>query len=221
VAAVREGRAIYDNIRKVVDYLVAGNLSEITVVLASLLLFPGLGVPLLPLQLLWINLLTDGLPAVALGVDAPDPTLMARAPRRRTDRLLGAAHVGLLAGRAALIATASVASLAIVRFGWGQSWEAARSVMFTVLVVAHLVYAYGVRRPGTGRNPWLIVAVFGGIALQLLVVSWPAAHALFATRSATVGDWVLVAVAGSLPLLMMRAIARFTRTDFVPRRRAR
>src|SRR6266581_1105191 len=175
VAAVREGRAIYDNIRKVVDYLVAGNLSEITVVLAALLLFPGLGVPLLPLQLLWINLLTDGLPAVALGVDAPDPWLMARAPRRREDRMLGPGHVGLLAGRAMLIAAASVASLAIARFAWGQSWEAARSVMFTVLVVAHLVYAYGVRRPGTRRNPWLIGAVFGRIALQLLVVSWPVA----------------------------------------------
>ncbi len=221
VAAVREGRAIYDNIRKVVDYLVAGNLSEITVVLAALLLFPGLGVPLLPLQLLWINLLTDGLPAVALGVDAPDPWLMARAPRRREDRMLGPGHVGLLAGRAMLIAAASVASLAIARFAWGQSWEAARSVMFTVLVVAHLVYAYGVRRPGTRRNPWLIGAVFGGIALQLLVVSWPVAHSLFATRSATPGDWVLVAVAGSLPLVLMRAIAAVTETDFVPRRAGR
>jgi Ca2+-transporting ATPase len=220
VAAVREGRAIYDNIRKVVDYLVAGNLSEITVVLASLLLFPGLGVPLLPLQLLWINLLTDGMPAVALGVDAPDPSLMARSPRSRDDRMLGSAHVALLAGRALLIAAASVASLAIARFAWGQSWEAARSVMFTVLVVAHLVYAYGVRRPGTGRNPWLMGAVAGGIALQLLVVSWPAAHALFATRSATLADWVLVAVAGTLPLLLMHAIAAITGTDFVPRRTA-
>lgn len=71
VAAVREGRGIYDNIRKVIDYLTAGNLSEITVVVLGLLLFPELGVPLLPLQLLWVNLLTDGLPAIALGVDPP------------------------------------------------------------------------------------------------------------------------------------------------------
>jgi Ca2+-transporting ATPase len=218
VAAVREGRAIYDNIRKVVDYLVAGNLSEILVVLASLLLFPGLGIPLLPLQLLWVNLLTDGLPAIALGLDAPDPTLMARPPRRREDRMLGPGHIGVLAGRALLIATASVAGLAIARFAWGQSWEAARSVMFTVLVVAHLVYAYGVRRPGTGRNLWLVGAVGAGIALQLLVVGWPLAHALFGTRSATLGDWVLVAVAGSVPLLLMRAIAAATGTEFVPRR---
>ena len=67
VTAIREGRGIYDNIRKVVDYLVAANLSEIVVVVFCLLLFPRLGVPLLPIQLLWINLLTDGLPALAPG----------------------------------------------------------------------------------------------------------------------------------------------------------
>lgn len=63
--AVREGRGIFDNVRKVVDYLVAGNLSEVTVVLTGLAFFPGLGIPLFPLQLLWVNLLTDGLPALA------------------------------------------------------------------------------------------------------------------------------------------------------------
>src|SRR3990170_8475807 len=88
VTAVREGRGIYDNIRKVVDYLVAGNLSEISVVVGALLLFPDLGVPLLPLQLLWINLLTDGLPALALSVDPADPGLMTRPPRQRSDGLL-------------------------------------------------------------------------------------------------------------------------------------
>ena len=78
--AIREGRGIYDNIRKVIDYLVAGNLSEILVVITGLIAFPGLGVPLFPLQLLLINLLTDGLPALALAFDATDPEVMRRPP---------------------------------------------------------------------------------------------------------------------------------------------
>ncbi|MGH2674956.1 MAG: cation-translocating P-type ATPase, partial [Actinomycetota bacterium] len=103
VTAVREGRGIYDNIRKVVDYLVGGNLSEITVVVVSLLLFPDLGVPLLPLQLLWVNLLTDGLPALALGVDPVDPGLMRRPPRPRSERLLTASRLALLSVRGLLM----------------------------------------------------------------------------------------------------------------------
>ncbi|HEX9312321.1 MAG TPA: HAD-IC family P-type ATPase, partial [Actinomycetota bacterium] len=210
VTAVREGRAIYDNIRKVVDYLVAGNLSEITVVIGTLILFPAIGVPLLPLQLLWINLLTDGLPAIALGLDRADPNLMARAPRSPSDRLLGGRRLGLLSGRAALIAGSSIGSLAVERFVWHEPWAHARAEMFTVLVVGHLLYAWVARRPTTGllSNPWLIAAVAGGIGLQLLVVAWPAAHGLFATAHLPPREWLLVGVGGALPVLLRAGAGR-------------
>ncbi len=203
VAAVRQGRGIYDNIRKVVDYLVAGNLSEILVVVSVLLSFPALGVPLLPLQLLWINVLTDGLPAIALGSDAVAPGIMARPPRPRGERLLPLRRLSLLGWRAALIAAASVASLAVDRFAWDASWTRARAVMFTVLVVAHLLYAFAARMPTLAFNAWVAGAVAGGLALQVLAVLWPPAHPLFDTVRLHPREWLLVAVAGILPVAVM------------------
>jgi Ca2+-transporting ATPase len=211
VSAVREGRGIYENLRKVVDYLVGGNLSEITVVVAGLLLFPALGVPLLPLQLLWINLLTDGLPAVALGVDPASLHLMDRPPRRREARLLTGRRIRFLYARALCIATSSVGALAIARFAWDEPWAHARAVMFTVLVVAHLLYAFAVRRPDVeggwfaslASNPWLIGAVVAGVALQLLVLTLPFAQELFGTAPLTVREWALVVVGGMLPIAAM------------------
>jgi P-type Ca2+ transporter type 2C len=210
VTAVREGRGIYDSIRKVVDYLVAGNLSEITVVVVGLLAFPALGIPLLPLQLLWINLLTDGLPALALGVDPVDPGVMARPPRRPDQRLLGIRRLRLLALRGALIAGAALGSLVVARFVWHEPWPHARALMFTVLVGAHLLYAFAARLPTRGwlTNPWLLGAVASGILLQLAIVAWPAAHDVFGTASLSPREWVLAAGAGSLPTAIMLTVGR-------------
>lgn len=219
VAAVREGRGIYDNIRKVIDYLIAGNLSEITVVVLGLLLFPGLGVPLLPLQLLWVNLLTDGLPAIALGVDPPDASLMTRPPRSRADRLLAGRRAAILLARGSLIAASALGALAAVRFVWDEPWTHARAVMFTVLVVAHLLYAFAVRAHDLRRprwlwsNPWLLFAVAAGICLQLAIVAWPAAHELFGTAPLAAHEWALVALAGVVPTAIMLAPRRSRSRD--------
>ncbi len=210
VDAVREGRGIYDNVRSVVDYLVAGNLSEIAVVVTCLLLFPALGVPLLPIQLLWVNLLTDGLPALALGVDPVDDRLMERPPRPRGERLVSWRRLRLLLARAAPIAASAVASLAVARFVWDEPWPHARATMFTVLVVAHLLYAFAARRRGVALlgNRALLLAVGGGIALQLLVVALPAAHGLFGTATLTLREWALVAAGGVLPLPILWMMRR-------------
>ena len=149
--AIREGRGIYDNIRKVIDYLVAGNLSEILVVITGLIAFPALGVPLFPLQLLLINLLTDGLPALALAFDATDPEVMRR-PRPRGGQLLSAKRLRVLGGRGALLAAGAVAALIAGR-RLGFSWEEARTAMFGALVLGHLLYAYVARLPTTGLSP--------------------------------------------------------------------
>jgi Ca2+-transporting ATPase len=210
VTAIREGRGIYDNIRKVVDYLVAGNLSEIIVVVTALALFPELGVPLLPLQLLWVNLLTDGLPAIALGVDPVDPGLMERRPRPRSERLLGRRKLLMLSARGVVMAAAALGSLGVTRFVWEEPWHHARAVMFTVLVVAHLLYAFVARLPSRRMNGWLIVAVFAGLALQALVVLWPAAHPVFRTASLSLGEWLLVIVGGIVPLFGMMAVDRLS-----------
>jgi len=209
VTAVREGRGIYDNIRKVVDYLVAGNLSEIAVVVVSLLLFPGLGVPLLPLQLLWVNLLTDGLPALALGIDPVDPGVMRRFPRPRGERLLRGARLALLSVRGLLMGASAIASLAVTRFAWEEPWSHARAVMFTVLVAAHLLYAFIARLPTRRANHWLLGAVAGGLALQAAVVLLRVARPVFHTALLSAREWLLVGAGATIPIVLMLVVERW------------
>jgi Ca2+-transporting ATPase len=211
VTAVREGRGIYDNIRKVVDYLIGGNLSEIAVVVGSLLLFPDLGVPLLPLQLLWVNLLTDGLPALALGVDPVEPGLMRRPPRPRDQRLLQGPRLALLSVRGLLMGASAMTALAVARFVWDEPWGQSRAVMFTVLVAAHLLYAFVARLPTRRRNRWLLLAVLGGLALQAFVVLFPPAWPVFDTAPLAAREWGLVAAGALAPIGLMLVVERWRR----------
>lgn len=218
VAAVREGRGIYGNIRKVVDYLIGGNLSEISVVVGTLILFPDIGIPLLPLQLLWINLVTDGLPALALGADPAEPGLMRNRPRPASHRLLASSDIPLLIWRALLIAGAALGSLATARFGFGEPWVHARGVMFSTLVVAQLLYAFMVRGEGGGRerptlrdlvsNVWLELGIGAGVLLQIAIVAFPPAREVFGTAALTAREWALIAAGGVAPVIAMAATAR-------------
>jgi Ca2+-transporting ATPase len=198
--AVREGRAIFDNIRKVVDYLVAGNLSEVLVVLTGLAFFPELGIPLFPLQLLWINLLTDGLPALAFGFDRHRQDLLYRPAGSTAGQLLSARRLVMLGGRAVVIGGGAIAALAEIRSA-GGTWEEARTVMFTALVIGHLLHAYVVRLPlRTHRaNPRLFVAVSLGLVLQVAVVLGPWRD-VFGVVALDPIAWAVAAVAGVAPV---------------------
>jgi P-type Ca2+ transporter type 2C len=210
VRAIGEGRRIFGNIRKVIDYLVAGNLSEVTVVVGALLLAPAAGVPLTPLQLLWINLLTDGLPAIALGTGpAAD-----RSPGAiRATSLLSWPRARVLAARAALIAFVSLGVLFLARSAFDASWEASRTAMFTVLVMSQALYAFVVQLDRPGRSPapvasllkarGLLLAVGLGIVLQLIVVVMPGAGIVLDTTTLTISGWLLCGVASVIPPLVM------------------
>jgi P-type Ca2+ transporter type 2C len=220
VTATREGRGIYDNIRKVVDYLVAGNLSEIGVVVGALLLIPSLGVPLLPLQLLWINLLTDGLPALALGNDRHDPGLMGHPPRPRTSHLLDRHRLVHLAVRGGLMAAACLATAGIDVLHRGHEPDHTRTVLLTTLVVTHLLYAFIARQPAAASlrdplapagwfgTPWLVAAVSSGLGLQLLIIQWSPAQAVFRTTSLAAADWLLIVGGAFIGLLATAAHRR-------------
>jgi Ca2+-transporting ATPase len=204
--AVTEGRSIFLNIRKVVDYLVAGNLSEVTVVVAGLIFFPSLGVPLYPLQLLWINLLTDGLPALALGFDRTRARALTRSLPPGGYQLLSPSRLGMLAARGLTLAAGSVGSLVVIR-GLGGGWEEGRTVMFTTLVFSHLLYAYVVRSPFSANraNPRLAGAVGMGLLLQVGTVLGPFAD-LFDVVAIPRRFWLVAAAAGLTPIVILAGI---------------
>jgi len=183
VAAVREGRAIYDNIRKFIKYILSANAGEIWVMLIAP--FLGMPLPLLPLQILWINLVTDGLPSLALSIEPPERDVMRRPPRDPRESIFGQGlgihivWVGLLMG--------------VVSIGMG--WRAFRAgdpawqtMVFMTVTMTQLFQSLAVRsqrdsifRIGFHTNPALAATVVGTLALQLAVVYVPFAQSIFRT----------------------------------------
>jgi Ca2+-transporting ATPase len=170
VAAVEQGRGIYANIRKTLQYLLAGNTAELLLVAVCVLI--GLPMPLLPIHLLWINLVTDGLPALCLAIDPIDTRLMTQPPRARKERLTDRGFLRTLFFTGAL--TAGVALAVFVFMLQVASADAARTYAFTTLVFAELLRAFGARsetqpvwRLSLLGNPALVIVVVGSIVLQL------------------------------------------------------
>ena len=208
VAAVEEGRGIYDNIRKTLQYLLAGNTGELLLMTACVA--ANLPSPLLPIHLLWINLVTDGLPALCLATDPIDPGVMNRAPRPRsepiTDRrfLRSVAFTGVL--------TAGVA-LGVYVFASSSGTTEARTSVFGVLVFAELLRSFGARSDTT---PVWRISPFTNVSL-LVVVAVSVGIQIWSQHSTTLGGWLrtstlpladslmLVAV-GTIPLLCLEVV---------------
>jgi Ca2+-transporting ATPase len=202
VAAVREGRAIFANLKKVVYFLLSANISEVLVMFFGFMLFASYGEPLLATQLLWINLVTDGLPAVALGFDPALPGLMDRPPER-THHILGRDRLMRLGRQGAVLATGTLAAFMYGQFVRDYEFEHARTVTFTALVVVQLMHAYNVRaegstlaRVGFGSNRLLALGLAASLALHALVVYTPIGQELFETTALDAIDWLVVAALG-------------------------
>jgi Ca2+-transporting ATPase len=206
VAAVSEGRRINERIRRVIQYLIGGNLSEIALVLGALALFPDVGAPLLPVQLLWVNLLTDGAPALALGTAPGSVPLMWRGPRGRDEQLLAFRHLFALAGRGAVIAGSCLAAMVFVARGLDRPFAITRTVGFTALVLAHVLYAVPVAIRGTpGFRPdrRVVGAVAASIALQVVVLFVPPLQSMLHTVGLSGREWAAVVLAGVTPSLVI------------------
>jgi Ca2+-transporting ATPase len=207
VAAVEEGRGIFDNVSKTLAYLLAGNVGELGLMLAAGL--GGLPVPLLPVQLLWINLVTDGLPALALASDALEPGALERPPRPASAQLAdGAALRGLLLTGAL---TAAVALAAYVfELARGADLAVARNAAFSTLVFAELLRAFGARSAtrlvheiGLLSNLRLLAIVSVSLGLQLVIHHEPNAARVFGTTPLSLTQCVAQIALGSIPLLAL------------------
>lgn len=204
--AVEAGRNIFENIRKAIIFLLASNMGELITVLVSVLLFWD--APLLPLHILWINLITDSLPALALGIDPGDARVMSRPPRPANQSLF--AHGG---GWSTLGFGAIIAAVTLFAFRFtlvsAQDLARAQTMALIVLAGSQLVYSL-VQSAGERsifRTNWLakrfLLAAFGiGVLLQVIILYIPPLSALFSTAPLGAGDWALAAGLAIVPLLV-------------------
>lgn len=199
VNAVEEGRGIYDNITKFVCYLASSNIAEIIVVFIGMLAgftdFAGNPfVPLSAVQILWINLASDGLPAIALGVDPIDPMVMKRFPRKLSDSIISRKKAIRLLLISFIIA---LGTLAACYFGMHTSGELAQTMAFTTLVVLELVAVQIIRSPyniSIFSNPFIIAAVALSFLMQLFIVYTPFLQRVFKTVPLNLKEWETILV---------------------------
>lgn len=238
VAAVEEGRSIFSNIRKFLRFLLSSNMGEVLTMFLGVVLAKVIGLrmeegavvlPLLATQLLWINLATDGAPALALGVDPPDDALMNRPPRRAGERVITPTMWRDIFFVAIIMATGTLAILdaslpgGLIE-GTGTATYA-RTMAFTTLMVFQLFNVFNARSDersafeGLFTNGWLWASIGLALSLQMIVVYVPVLQQAFSTTSLTLSDWMLcTGVASSV--LWLREIAKLIRRTSAARRHA-
>lgn len=205
VSAVEEGRGIYDNIKKFIHYLLSCNAGEIMVMFVSSLV--GLPAPLLPIHILWVNLVTDGFPALALGVDPVDPRIMERAPRKSDEAVVTKDRAVTILLQGSFIAFCSLLAFVLVLYVENEGIARARTAAFIVLACSQLFHAFNCRssteslfRLGLFTNKKLILATAVSFVLQMGVVYIPFLQSIFKTEPLGTFDWFLVLTISSFPL---------------------
>ncbi|WP_436663518.1 calcium-translocating P-type ATPase, SERCA-type [Alicyclobacillus acidoterrestris] len=214
VAAVEEGRGIYDNIKKFIRYLLASNVGEIVTMFLAMLL--GFALPLAPIQILWVNLVTDGLPAIALGVDPPEDDIMKRRPRNVREGIFARGMGMKILSRGILI---GLVTLAV--FVWSlktsDDLQRAQTMAYATLTMAQLILVFdcrslegGIMKRNIFGNIWLTFAVLSSVGLFLLTIYVPKLAVAFHTVPLGALDWLIVLVLAAIPTfaLSLRRIGR-------------
>ncbi|MEX1029217.1 MAG: calcium-translocating P-type ATPase, SERCA-type [Paenibacillaceae bacterium] len=206
VAAIEEGRGIYENIRKFIRYLLASNVGEILTMFIAMLM--GMPLPLVPIQILWVNLVTDGLPAMALGVDQPEKDLMQHRPRSARENIFARRLGWKVISRGALIGICTLGA-----FWLSLHYNAleednlvrAQTVAFATLVMAQLIHVFDCRssRSIFHRNPfqnrYLVLAVLSSVLMLLGVIYVDAMQPIFKTVQLGLSEWSIVLIAAGIP----------------------
>ncbi|MBW4644060.1 MAG: cation-transporting P-type ATPase [Goleter apudmare HA4340-LM2] len=216
VAAVEQGRAIFNNIRKFTIYLLSGNVGEIILVAAASLLNAPL--PLLPLQILYINVVNDAFPALALGVGEGGPALMKRPPRPAQESILTRRHWQAIAGYGLLIAAALGAAFAIALIWLGMTQKQAVTVTFMTLGFTRLWHVFNMRDQDSGlllneisRNPYVWGALVLCTGLLLIAVYVPLLATVLQTVDPGVNGWLLIIGMSLVPLIIGQVVKLINR----------
>ncbi len=201
VSAVEEGRGIYDNLRKFVRYLLSCNAGEIMTIFVAMVAMPKIPLPLAPVQILWMNLVTDGMSALALGVDPNEKDVMQKKPR---DKNAAVIDCRLFIDMMMVGAIMCAGTLLIYNASQCGGEDYARTMAFTTIIMFQMFYVFSCRSErhtlssqGVFTNKWLILAVASSIALQVCVLYIPMLQTAFGTVALGAGDWARVLVVSS------------------------
>jgi Ca2+-transporting ATPase len=211
-AAVEEGRVIYDNVRKFIFYLFSCNASELGVL--GMAAFTTLPQPLIPLQILWLNLVTDVFPALALAVEPAEPEVMRRPPEDPRSAILSRAFAGTVLGHASVLTLVTTGVFLGTVTGTFGAPEMATTLTFQTLAFSQLFHVFNARGVGALRgrrwltNRWIWAALALTTALQFAAVYVPALSAILRTQAMTPAHWVLVLGASLVPLVLGQARRR-------------
>ncbi|HMM19690.1 MAG TPA: HAD-IC family P-type ATPase [Selenomonadales bacterium] len=221
VQAMEEGRSIYANIRKAIRYLIATNIGE--VVLMMLAVVAGLPLPLVPIQLLWLNLLGDGLPAVALVNDPPARNIMQHPPRSADHSVFAG---GL--GRKIISRGLSIGLVSLALFAWklrsGAGLMYARTLVLVQIALSQFLHIFDCRlekysgRVGLFSNLWLVAAVALSMAMVVGIVHIPALHALFGTTALGPGDWLIAVLFAGATAAVDLGLCSVLKATFRPKK---
>jgi len=208
VNAVEEGRGIFDNIQRVVQYLLSTNFGEVlTMFTAALVGWPA---PLLPIHLLWINLITDGLPALTLGMERPEPGIMERPPRPPREPVITRARSLRIGAYGLLFAISILSAYAYERWYQGGDEQHARTVAFCVACYAQMLFAFGCRSDqktfpqlGPLSNLNLLIAILISGTLQLGTVLLPFGRRIFQTSPLGLDEWLVIGLVSLMPITVV------------------
>lgn len=204
VEAIRHGRLIFKNIKKTVKFLLSSNTGEIVTIFFGMLM--GFEPPLLAIQLLWVNLVTDSLPAIALGVDKEDKDLMREPPT--TENFVTRSEMSGILLEGAVIGMLSLLAFCIGKFRYCDL-TVARTMAFSALSISQLIHSFNVRseksvfHSGALKNKLLTFSAVLGIFLQICVVEIPVLASIFKVCGLSIGCWGIVAVLSVTPLILM------------------
>ncbi|MGE5328737.1 MAG: calcium-translocating P-type ATPase, SERCA-type [Deltaproteobacteria bacterium] len=197
VSAIEEGRGIYENIRKFIRYMLSCNIGEVlTMFLGSLLSSP---VPLLPIQILWVNLVTDGLPGIALGLDPSDRGIMEKKPRSPNENVFSDGLLGKILFRGTIIGLSTLAVFYFEYFIFGNGIMIARTAAFATLVISQLIHVFECRSEKKDifeinllENKYLVWSVAVSAFMLFTVLYVPILQTIFKTTTLGISDWLLV-----------------------------
>ncbi len=216
VSAVREGRAIFDNIRRFIHFVLSHNIGEVLAMFFAQLM--GWPLPLLPIQILWINLVTDSLPALALGVERAEPGIMERPPRPVDERILPPRLIALMTFQGAIVAISTLGGFIYEYFFSSGDPARAQAMAFATSILAQNVQAFNVRSnrlsifqlgPFTNR---FLVGAFALVAVTLLgLIYIEPLRVVFLTAPLSLRDWVVVGLLALLPLVVMELVKLYWR----------